>query len=348
MAHPTSAAFDRLAVNRPRQAFTLVELLVVIAIIAALIGLLLPAVQSARETARRTSCSQAIRQLALGLHAYHDARRELPPAAANPTIHPQQLNGWSWMYMILPHIEQKSLFDALSPGTAVGGWSRTFTFISGSAATLARGSLAAFSCPSCLLAPLETQDAFNAAPVSAGYDSSKSNYLGNAGVYSIGQGTAAVMAACSSGALRHCDPIGFRDVKDGLSKTFLIGEAGGKADPLLPGAPSDKRQPGVWGGQNNTLQDNPASRTISRITRYKLNSGAYDAFGSSHPGGANFAMCDGSVVFLADTIESMGPELNGYLQATTPNARVIDSNLPGFGVYQRLSSRSDGTQTRID
>jgi prepilin-type N-terminal cleavage/methylation domain-containing protein/prepilin-type processing-associated H-X9-DG protein len=348
MTHPTSATFDGLPANRPQRAFTLVELLVVIAIIGTLIGLLLPAVQSARETSRRTACSQAIRQLALGLHAYHDARRELPPAAANPTIHPQQLNGWSWMYMILPHIEQKPLFDALSLGTAVGGWSRTFTFISGSAATVARGSLAAFSCPSCLLAPLETQNAFNVPSVNGSYDSSKSNYLGNAGVYSTGQGTAALMAACSSGPLRHCDPIGFRDVKDGLSKTFLIGEAGGKADPLLPGAPDDKRQPGLWAGQNNTLQDNPASRTISRITRYKLNSGAYDAFGSSHPGGANFAMCDGSVVFIADTIESMGPELNGYFPATTANARTMESNLPGFGVYQRLSSRSDGTQSRVD
>jgi prepilin-type N-terminal cleavage/methylation domain-containing protein/prepilin-type processing-associated H-X9-DG protein len=333
------------------RAFTLVELLVVIAIVAMLIGLLLPAVQSARETARRSACSQAIRQLALGLHAYHDGRRELPPAAASPTIHPQQLNGWSWMYMILPHIEQQPLFDALSPGTAVGGWSRTVTFISGSAATIARGSLAPFTCPSCPLAPLEPQDAFNASPVNGGYDSSKSNYLGNAGVYSIGEptnGNAALMAACSSGVLRHCDPIGFRDVKDGLSRTFLIGEAGGKADPLLIGTPNDRRQPGLWAGQNNTLQDNPASRTISRITRYKLNSGAYDAFGSSHPGGANFAMCDGSVVFVADTIESNGPDINGYRSATTANAATIESNLPTFGVYQRLSSRSEGTQSRAD
>lgn len=326
-----------------RRGFTLVELLVVIAIIATLIGLLLPAVQSAREAARRMACSNTIKQLAIGVQCYVDARKELPPAAANPSFDSKQLDGWSWMYMILPYIEQKPLFDNLSPGTAVGGWNKKVTSITGTAATLARGSLAAFTCPSCRLTPLEPEVAFNASPLNGGYESSKSNYMGNAGPFSTGGGTATQMAACSFGTLRHCDGIRLRDIKDGLSKTFLVGEAGGKADPLLPGAPDDKRQAGLWAGTANTLQDNPTNRTVTRITRYKLNSGAYDAFGSWHAGGANFAMCDGSVVFISDIIESNGPELNGYYQATTTNGAQMESRLPGFGVYQRLSSRSDGT-----
>src|SRR5687768_12884624 len=67
----------------PRRAFTLVELLVVIAIIGVLVAMLLPAVQAARESARRSACVNNMRQVALALISYHDAKGRFPHGTYN-------------------------------------------------------------------------------------------------------------------------------------------------------------------------------------------------------------------------------------------------------------------------
>jgi prepilin-type N-terminal cleavage/methylation domain-containing protein/prepilin-type processing-associated H-X9-DG protein len=82
------------------QAFTLVELLVVIGIIAILISVLLPALSGAKNSAKNVTCQSQLRQIGLAQHMYADNNRgkftmnfipstasAVPPLDADTTAH---------------------------------------------------------------------------------------------------------------------------------------------------------------------------------------------------------------------------------------------------------------------
>jgi prepilin-type N-terminal cleavage/methylation domain-containing protein len=116
--------------------FTLVELLVVIAIIGVLVALLLPAIQAARESARRSQCINNLRQLGIACQLFENSKKKFPSAGGavqqfNDTAeNAKPLYGYeyaSWMFQILPYIEQQNLYDMREGGGTVttSGFKRT-------------------------------------------------------------------------------------------------------------------------------------------------------------------------------------------------------------------------------
>jgi len=126
----------KLKVSSRLRGFTLIELLVVIAIIAVLISLLLPAVQSAREAARRIQCTNNLKQIGLAFANYESSNGMFPLGAMVLCTGPNASSGWgstapgsvgsidnngvSWVALILPYLEQNTVWNAINFGVSGG------------------------------------------------------------------------------------------------------------------------------------------------------------------------------------------------------------------------------------
>lgn len=337
---------------RFRSAFTLVELLVVIAIIGVLVSLLLPAVQTAREAARRMSCQNNLKQFGLAMHNYHDTNKKLPAGMTAHTTNGNATGGWSWGVALLPFMEQETIFDNIdfsgSPHASQN-------------AAIIQTVIPTAICPS---SPQPTiHDDFALPPMAT------SSYLGSAGIMRYVPSQCAIQE--SEGSLVHEKGFGFKDFTDGLSNTIMIGEVQWRAGVYPSGSDagiSIRNIPHFYGGEvggpfwwfgdicstgrNSGNNDYWRTFTVLRTAGRPMN--YYDpgesrwwdegqsAFGSSHPGGAQFAFADGSVQFINEHIESS-------VNPNWPNpANNLNPNNQARGAWQRLHAKNDSNPVTFD
>ena len=280
-----------------RRGFTLIELLVVIAIIAVLVALLLPAVQQAREAARRAQCKNNLKQLGLAMHTYLESSSVLPSGwiSVNPATNAMTplggLSGVGWATMLLPQLDQGPLYEQFNPNVSI---------IAAAHLPVARKSLGTFLCPT---DPHPETWQINNAGGAALATVGLSNYVGGWGTVELDDcanppGTAPVTAAgqcVSNGVFFHNSRVGLRDVTDGSSNTFCVGER--RTDVPL-GWHS------TWIGSIPAGVDAP-TRILGVADHAPNHPGMhFDDFSSWHTGGAHFLMLDGQVRFVSENIDT--------------------------------------------
>jgi len=322
--------------TRSRSGFTLVELLVVIAIIGVLIALLLPAVQAAREAARRSQCGNNAKQIGLGLHNYHSTQGVIPPGVLNSgalamtsgsVVNYQggvkNTPGWA---LLLPFLEQQALWNKLDFKCAFGrGYIANgpgdIVLPDVNAPYLAT-RISVLECPSARnmgeFKPYATtytnylttpQGAYRTTWVfSAGVLSEQSGPYANSGS-DIRQGMFGSQQGCS-----------FAKIQDGSSNCLACGEGIGNIPGVCGGVHWGPialfgNYTNIFGRVESSSSPGPIAFTWIHQTNYQINTKAQTngttnytcrtawVFGSDHPGGANFVLGDGSVRFLADTLD---------------------------------------------
>jgi type II secretory pathway pseudopilin PulG len=292
-----------------------VELLVVIAIIGILVALLLPAVQAAREAARRTQCSNNLKQFSLAVHNYHDAHQVFPPSHINYMSTYKSMSyapalNHSGMMLVLPFIEQTPLYDTVDFKQPTGPSLYTSSQAvptQNETATAAR--LNAFLCPSdsgplTMAVGPQYYGQTNLEAMRTNYDFSTYALYTLYGYSYNYINTNAPTELRFSGINAEAS---FRNLTDGSSNCVMLSEttrtvyngyatAWGYRGWVMTGHDLGQNHGQGFGINCWTYANIASTRKYGRLGNWGLT-------GSLHPGGAQFALADASVRFIAQTAD---------------------------------------------
>jgi prepilin-type N-terminal cleavage/methylation domain-containing protein len=319
--------------NKTKQigGFTLVELLVVIAIIGILIALLLPAIQAAREAARRSQCQNNLRNVALAMANYESAKKSYPIGTALDPAFKIETNmsfRENWAISILPYLEQQALYD---------GFDLTKPILD-PINRIARGTnLPVMLCAS----DMNNGTFFDGLASRQGDNWARGNYAANGGngaylkdynaYYIDGPDSPGWLHSWTRGVVGPNCTSRVQQITDGLSNTVLIGEIRAgihEGDPrglwayghvggnivAWMGSMGDDNGPNVCTPRGDDIFSatlecegkdlaEMQAQCMSCFSGGRMNQATLR---SSHPNGVYVAMCDASVRWVDDSIETSG------------------------------------------
>jgi prepilin-type processing-associated H-X9-DG protein len=230
------------------------------------------------------------------VHLYHEALGSFPSGSALPPADKAWGCGWEWSATILPYVEATNLGQRINYNLAPNDYNAAN-------AKLQKTFLPFYQCPSA--EPLTLTACWGGfVPSSDGKHVAETSYAATAThtALLITDPTSNNAGRTGSGCLYDQSGVGLAQIVDGSSQTLLITER-------IPYPDKDPVKTAIGGTCPNANCDwAPHWDGGARVTtHFGINNPSapfwsHTAIQSSHPGGANFALADGHVTFLSESI----------------------------------------------